>query len=269
MRILARSATLLYLSLFMSAAWAQSIPLQNLDRSEFKKLVGDFSANSQHTSVSGAASLGKVFGIEAGLVAGVTRTPEINRLAHEVDPSAKANSLPHAAILGAISVPGSVTVEVGFVPKVGNEDFKFNSMALAAKWTFSDWMEEMPVDLAFKAQIAKAKLEFDATVSSIPTHFEFENTVSGAFLFVSKDLGLLAPYAALGAVRAGGKMSVMGSGAVFSDPEFQASNSASASQSGTAIVLGTEVQLGVLRLGAEFARAFSTNSFTGKVTLVF
>src|SRR5437016_3186385 len=92
-------------------ALGQTIPLQNLDEAEFKKVVGDFSTNFLHTSVSGASTLGHIFGFEIGVVGGQTKTPHIETLAHEVDPGAKADKIPQAALLGVLSVPLGFTVE--------------------------------------------------------------------------------------------------------------------------------------------------------------
>ncbi|MBX3022963.1 MAG: hypothetical protein KF799_14910 [Bdellovibrionales bacterium] len=269
MRIVGVLSASLCLTLFTLNVQAQSIGLQSIDRGDFEKLVDDFSANSHHTSVSGASGLGDIWGFEVGLVFGATNTPEINRLAQRQDPNANVSRLPHAALLGALTLPANVTLEAGFIPKVGSRDFKFNQLALAAKWTFSDFFFELPVNLALKVQTGKTLLNFQDEISGVPTHFSYENSGTGLLLLVSKDLGILDPYVAFGTVRANGKMVVSGSGAVFSDPDFAASQSATAKRSSTVMMLGTEVKLGVAKFGVEYGRMFSTNSFTGKFSLYF
>jgi hypothetical protein len=262
------SVALLCLSLFTLVAHAQSIPLQDIDRAEFGKIVSDFSANSQHTSVSGASSLGEIFGFELGLVAGVTNTPEINRIAKEQDPNANVSRLPHGELIGMLSVPAGVTVEFGFIPKVGSNEFKFNSYALGAKWTFTDLFFELPVNLALKAQYASSHLEFNSVIQTVDTHFKYDNSVTSFLLLVSKDFGLFEPYAGFGTANGNGKMVVNGA-QVFSDTEYAASQSASASKSSMVLMLGTEVKLGIVKLGIEYGRLYSTNSFTGKLSFYF
>lgn len=259
----------LCLSLFTCAAFGQTIPLQNIDRAEFSKIVSDFSANAQHTSVSGASSLGEIFGFELGLVAGVTNTPEINKVAKSADPNANVSRLPHAELIGSLSVPAGVTVDFGFIPKVGSKEFKFNSYALGAKWTFSDLLSELPVSLALKGQFAKSQLQFNSVIQSVDTDFKYDNAITSFLFLVSKDLGLFEPYAGIGTASTTGKMVVNGSSQVFSDPEYSASQSASASKSSTVLMLGSEVKLGFVKLGLEYARLYSTNGFTGKLAFYF
>ena len=67
---------------FPLASFAQDVGFQNIDKDDFKNVVGDFSVNSLHTTVSG--TLGDVFGFEIGLVGGLTNTPEIDKLAKQV-----------------------------------------------------------------------------------------------------------------------------------------------------------------------------------------
>jgi len=259
----------LCLSLFTIMAQAQSIPLESMDRSEFGKIVSDFSANAQHTTVSGASSLGEIFGFELGLVGGVTNTPEINKVAKQGDPNANVSSLPHGELIGLVSVPAGVTVDFGFIPKVGSSEFKFNSYALGVKWTFTDLFFELPVNLAIKGQYGTSHLEFKSVIQSVDTTFEYDNSVTSFLLLASKDFGLFEPYAGLGMATGKGKMVVNGSSQVFTDPEYQASQSASADKSSSVLMVGTEVKLVVVKLGIEYARLFSTNSFTGKLSFYF
>lgn len=253
---------------FGMAASAQTLPLQNLDTDDFYHLVGDFSAAAHHSSVSGAGTLGHVWGFEAGLVVSTTNTPELNRIVHETDPSANASRVPSGELLGAVTIPFALTVELGLIPKVGSDTFKFSSTHLALKWTFSELLE-LPVDLAAKAFLTRANLDFDSTVSGVDTHFAFEDRMTGVQLIITKDLGLLAPYFALGTVNARGELNVTGSGTVFSDAGYAAAQSASATRRSGHWALGSEFRLGILKLGVEYARLYGTGRFSSKVAVFF
>jgi hypothetical protein len=268
MRGIGKVAAVLCLIGFSSWAGAQQIPLQNIDQSDFKNVVSDFGANSMHTSVSGASSLGHLYGFEIGLVGGQTNTPHINHLAHETDPSASASKLPHGEILGVVSVPFGITVEGGLIPKVGGEDFKFNSLALAVKWTPTEILLDWPVAVALKAQLAKSHLDFHQTISSVPTDFKYDNTLSGLTVLVSKDFMLVEPYAGFGLLSTKGDLNVSGSGSVF-DPSFTTSQSASATRSGSVWMVGAELKLIVFKVGAEYANLFGTDRFSGKLSFYF
>lgn len=258
----------IFVSLVTSfSVYAQDVGLQNVDESDFKKLLGDFSANSLHTSVSGAGTLGDIFGFEVGLVAGLTNTPEIDRLAQEVSASNEADRLPHAEILGLLSVPLAITVEGGFVPKVGSDEFKYGTFSLGAKWTPTELFFELPVDLAIKAQMTSAKVEFESVVSGVNTKYEFENKVFALTAFVSKDFIFAVPYLGLGTVSAQGDLSATGA-AIF-DPSYTASASAKEKDTSSLILLGSEFKFLMLKFGLEYARLFNTDRYTGKFSFYF
>ncbi len=258
----------LFVSLLISlSAHAQDIGLQNIDETDFKDIVSDFSANSLHTSVSGAGTLGDIFGFELGLIAGLTNTPQIDKLAREVSSNNDAERIPHAELIGILTVPFAITVEAGFVPKVGTDEFKYSNLSLAAKWTPSALFFELPVDLAVKAQMTTVNVEFESVVSSTNTKYEFENKLMGVTGLVSKDFGVAAPYVGLGMVNAEGDLTANGA-AVF-DPSYTASASASEKVSSSVFIAGSEFKLVVLKLGIEYARLFDTDRYTGKLSFYF
>lgn len=266
--ILGLLLTFAAVSFWGTQSFAQSIPLQGLDKDEFGRLVGDFSAVTAHSSVSGASPLGSIFGFEVGVVGGVANTPEVNKLVHDADPNAAAvNRLPNATALGVLTVPLGITVEAGLLPKIGSNDFKFGNFSLAAKWTFSELLE-LPLNLAVKAQFTKTQLEFKSTTSGVDTKFNFDNTITGLTLLASKDLGLIEPYAGLGILNADGKLSVTGSSTVF-DPSLTQSQSATAKKSGTTFLAGVELKLLVVKFGVEYASLFKTSRYLGKVSFYF
>src|ERR1043165_9941021 len=76
---------LLCLILVSAQVHAQKIPLTNVSDDDLKKVVGDMSANFLHTSVSGAGTLGHLWGFELGVVAGQTSTPHLNEVVKTKD----------------------------------------------------------------------------------------------------------------------------------------------------------------------------------------
>jgi hypothetical protein len=248
-------------------AFAQDIGLTNVDQTDFKKIIGDFSANSLHTTVSGAGTLGDIFGFELGVVGGVTNTPEINKLVQEVSPSNEAKRIPHGELIGLLTVPLGFTVEAGFIPKVGSDSFKYNTWSLAAKWTPTEFLFELPVDLAVKAYVTEADIEANDTVSGVATKYEFKNSLVGVTGYVSKDFIFAAPYFGFGMVNAKGDLTATGT-AVF-DPSYTSSNSASEKDSSTVIIVGSEFKLLVLKLGVEYTRLFDTDRYTAKLSFFF
>jgi hypothetical protein len=248
------------------SARAEDFTFKNLTDADFEKVTQDLSATFTHTSVSGAAPLGDIWGFEIGLVGGQTSTPEVDKLVKRGDANASADKLPGAEILGVVSVPFAITAEVGLVPKIGSDDFKFNAFHLAAKWTPSELFFELPVDLAVKLQYSKVKAEFKDTISGVPTNFDYDDSVLGAWALVSKNFAILEPYAGIGWLKADGTMDVNTSASgVFTGGR----TSASADPTTTAFVVGTEVKLLVVKLGVEYMNLFDTSRFTGKLSFYF
>lgn len=248
---------------------AQDLTLQNLNEDDFKKVAQDFSAVFNHTSVSGASSLGRLFGFELGLVGGLTNTKRMDEVADNGSGSNQdADQLPHAELLGALTVPLGITAEVGLIPKVGDEKFKFNTFTAAVKWTPTDILLDWPLSVAVKAHITKTAAEFKQDIQTVPTQFEYDNTITAFTLLASKNFVLVEPYVGVSWLSAKGEMSVSGSPNVF-DPSFTTGMSASTSATSTGFMLGTEVKLLIFKLGVEYANLFGTSRYTGKLAFYF
>lgn len=259
-------STLLVSALLSFSAFAEGPSFQNLSDEDFKNVVKDMSANFTHTSVSGAAPLGDIWGFEIGLVGGITKTPELNKFAKEVDPSKSLDQIPHAEILGVVTVPFAITGEIGIVPKIGSDEFKFSAFHLAAKWTPSELFFELPVDIGIKAQYSKINADFSDTISTVPTTFKYEESVLGFMALVSKNFAVVEPYAGIGHLQADGDMTVNTSASgVFTGGR----TSASAKPSSMMYMVGVEAKLLVVKLGVEYMNAFDTNRFTGKLSFYF
>lgn len=250
------------------SAHGAGFTLQNLNEGDFKNVISDISANFNHTSVSGASPLGDIFGIEVGLVAGMAKSPELDKYAKRADANAKdIDQIPHAELLGVISVPLAFTFEAGLIPKVGSKDFKFSSYSLAAKWTPSELFFDWPVSVAAKVHYTQTDLTVKNEVNNVDTTMDFKNGMTGATLLVSKGFAVFEPYFGIGIVNADAKLSATGSAAF--NPAYTASNSASEKVSTTAWMVGAEAKLLVVRFGLEYSNLFDTDRFTGKFSFYF
>ncbi len=254
-------------TLILVSGWAQAATLafDQLTEEQTKSIIKEFSANFTQTSVSGASPLGDIFGFEIGVIGGLTTTDEIDKLAKSADPSLTVDKLPHASLVALVTVPFGVTLEANLVPEVGSDDFKFSNMGLAAKWSLTSSVIELPLSLALKAHYMKTKLKFKQTVSSVDANVDFDDTVTGAMLMVSKKFVFVEPYFGYGMVSGNGDFSVQGTTQFF---QSGVSNY-SAKQTGSHLVLGAELGLLIFKVGAEYAQLFGTSRYTAKVALSF
>lgn len=259
--------SVLLAGLVADAARGTTIPLNSLDQGAFKKVIGNFSANFNHTSVSGAESLGTIFGFEVGFVGGTTRSPDLQSLALAADSSAQADRLPHGELLGVLTVPAGLTVEAGWLPKIGSRDFQYRTFSAALKWTPTDTLLDWPFNFAIKGHVTATNLKFNANVSGTSTDFDYDNSILGLTALVSKNLGIVEPYAGLGLLRAKGTLDASSS-AVF-DAGYTLANSASEKNSSGELLLGAEVKLILVKLGFEYARLFDASQYNAKLSFYF
>ncbi len=259
----------LFLATLLSATvYAQSIPLQQLTDEDVKNLVKETSANFNHTSVSGASSLGTLWGFELGLVGGMTKTPKIQTLVHRAEPSTKADQIPHGELIGRLTVPAGVTVEAGFIPKIGKEDFKFQTISLAAMFTPTEVFLDWPLSVAAKLHMTKTDLNFRDDVGGPPpvdTKFDYKSTTTMFTLLASKDFVVVEPYLGFAFGQTKGDLDVTGSTTVFAIPQQKAS----AKVSGSGFLVGAELKLLIFKAGIEYSKIFDTSRFTGKLSLYF
>src|SRR6185437_8257330 len=97
---------------FSSVSRADTPVFENLTTDDYKNVVRDISSAWSYTSVSGASSLGRLFGFEVGLVAGGGDSPKIHDLSKQADSNLDISELPSAGVYGALSIPFGLTAEI-------------------------------------------------------------------------------------------------------------------------------------------------------------
>lgn len=243
--------------------------MQNLSVDDYKRVVGNFSANLTHSSVSGAAGLGGLLGLQLGFLTGRTQTPEINKEVQSLDPNTNRSYLPHMAVLAVVSLPLGFVVESTLMPKIGNADFKYNSLSLAAKWAPTDILENSPLHLSAKAHAQKSTVVYDYTVGGVRTAHTYNSLVTGLSASIGYDVApMIEPYFGAGVVTGTGELKVSGSDTVFSDPSYKANGKASTTVASPQVFVGVEFKMGTIRLGFEYSRQFNTDTYNGKFALV-
>lgn len=251
--------------LFSSLAQAQSFTFDELTESQANNIINELSGNFLFSSVSGASSLGDIFGIEFGVVGGATRTKDIDSRVKSVDSSADADPIYHGGILLRASVPLGFTGEILALPAVGTDDFKYKSFGMALKWTITSLFTDLPFSLALRAHYNKSNVNFKQTVSSVSSSVDYKSAVSGLDFMASMDLIIVEPYVGIGFASGDGSFGVSGTTDFFESGVTTYSNKDSTLH----LVAGAELKLVFFKLGAEYSRAFDTNTFNGKVAFYF
>jgi hypothetical protein len=260
---------LVLLTLSVPSAFADSIGFSNVTESDLKAVIQEFSSNFTHSTVTGANTLGSIFGFEVGLIAGVTPTPKLEDIVKKNDPNAKVSRVYDAGLMGQISVPFGITVEALMVPKMGSSDFKFQNFGLGVKWTITEDLIPLPLSIALRAHYTNTKVETEQTiVAPNKSTIEFTDSMFGANISVSKDLLFVEPYVGMGYVTADGKINVSGGGTIF-DTAYTTNTSAKAKRTSGQFFAGAEFKLLLIKLGAEYSRQFDTNRYLAKLSVFF
>ncbi|MEK6554332.1 MAG: DUF6588 family protein [Bdellovibrionota bacterium] len=249
-----------------SMANAADISFGNISESEFKDIIEEFGAGYSHVAVSGASSLGTIFGFEVGLIAGGSKSDSIDKLSKEIDASSEFDTLPHAALFGAVTFPFGITGEINFLPEIKNSDVEFKTGSFAVKWTPTD-LWEMPVEMAVKLHAASSEVSWSQTISSQNASVDYEQSVTGLLFQVSKKFVVLEPYFNIGSVKAKGKLS-SSQGSVF-DPSYTSSGSSEEEVTGMMVQAGLNLNLLFFRLGAEVGKVLDNEKASLKASFYF
>jgi hypothetical protein len=253
-------------TLSLSAAQAQDIGFSNINKSEFKDIIEDFGSAYTHTAVSGASSLGTIFGFEVGLIAGASKSDSIDKFSKELDANSEFDTLPHAALFGAVTFPFGITGEINFLPEVKNSDVEFKTGSLAVKWTPTDiW--SLPVEMAVKLHAATTEVGWTQIVSSQSVDANYEQSSSGLLFQVSKKFIVLEPYFNIGTIKTTGELSTS-QGSVF-DPSYTSSGSSEEEVTGMMTQIGLNMNLLFFRLGAEVGKVMDNSRASAKASFYF
>ncbi|MCB0341634.1 MAG: hypothetical protein H6626_04815 [Pseudobdellovibrionaceae bacterium] len=257
--------------IYSAVSFAAAPSFTSIDGSDLEKIVGDFTSNFAFTSVSPASSLGTVFGVEVGVLAGLSQTPGVNDLAKQVDPNADIAGIPHLNLLAAVSVPMGITGEINYFPSMDSGDFNMSNLGLAVKWTMTDSILSLPLDLALRLHYTNSELKFSQTVNSVATDVEYASTSYGLTAVASRSFVVIEPYAGLGFISASGDVSLTNALAVadFFDPSLTSGTSASASKSGMQYFVGAQLNLLLFRLAAEVGQVLDSTKYTAKLSFKF
>jgi hypothetical protein len=181
----------------------------------------ELSAYTDHTSVSPASAL-EPWGFEIAAINGGTNTREL--------------STPFIGrLLGRLTFPHALTLEAGGSPDDSSTGLFVSQWSAALLWTFTDevWIRQW-FDAGLKLKYAHGRVVND--------NVNFDDSIYGAEIFVSKKLNVLEPYLAAGLVKA------------KADPR------SAQARMGVSFYL-----FPFLDLSAEYARSFDTDSFFFKI----
>jgi hypothetical protein len=252
---------------------ADTPTFDNLSDSDFKTISEEFSGMFVHTSATPPTSLGKVFGVEAALIAGAAEIPGIEGISQRIDPSADIPYAPFAFLYGAVSVPYGITIELNFLPTVDVNEFEMKHYGVGIKWSLLDHVfPNLPFDLAVKTFFSQSEMSFNQTIPSPSTVVDvgFENNMFGVETVVGLSLPLIQPYAGVGYVTSSSDLR----GVAATDPSFSLfadniSQSKKTTVESVRFIAGCQFNLAMLKMTLEYNRVFDNNRIAAKLGFAF
>ena len=255
-----------------------SITLNNITPTQFDQMAKEMAANFNYSTITPASSLGKIWGVELGVVGGITKAPNTLSFVQIADPatSMKAN-LPHANIIARVGIPYGMTFEAMGFPKKTISSLTTKSYGLALQWTVTDlFFTELPFFLATKAFYSKTSLNFAQTFTvsgvSVPGTVSLTDSNYGLQAAISKRFLFLEPYLVVGYGKTSASMSVSPGSLTYSllSSTYTTTNATATSSPKTVFfLLGTDAQIAFFSLGAEYQRSYGTSSYSGRVSFRF
>ena len=260
-----------------SGSWADSPTLDSLSDEDLDTVVREFAGNFVHTSATPPTSLGEVFGVEAALIVGVTESPGVERISQSIDPESDFPYMPHAWLLGGVSIPYGISVELNILPEIDVDGFKMSHTSAGLKWSVTDqFFKDLPFDLALRTYYTKSEISYQQTVSNpgFPTtsnvDVSFENTMIGGDTLLGFKFSVVEPYFGAGFVSTNGTLSGQSTTSTpYSLFDDQQSREKSSIQESIRLIAGAQFHLAVMNIGVEYSRVFDTNRYSAKVGLQF
>jgi hypothetical protein len=249
-----------------SNAFANQFQFPTITQDELTKMSEEFMGNFTHTSVSGASSLGAIFGFEVGILGGLTSAGELEKVIKRANADFDLGHLPHAGVMGRVSIPFGLTFELNLFPTIKTSAAEFGQFSGGVQYDFFSFPM---VNLAAKIHYSKGDFELNQTIQNDAAGtINYDHTIYGAQLLASVNALIVEPYAGIGFARGSSDLAFNATAGnnLFS---FTDARSSSVSKTSAHVLLGANVSLLLVNFGLEYANVFGTSRYTGKFTIGF
>lgn len=257
---------ILALLLGLTQARANDFRFPTITQDDLTNMSEEFMGNFTHTSVSGASALGAIFGFEVGILGGVTSASEIETIMKRANSSFDLGYLPHAGLMGRVTIPLGLTFELNLFPTIKTSSAEFGQYSGAVQWDFFSFPL---INLAGKVHYSKGNFKLNQAIGTDTTGaIDYDHSVYGAQILASVNALIIEPYAGIGLARGESDLAFSASAGnnLFS---FTDARSASVSKTSVHLLAGANINLLLLNFGLEYANVFGTSRYTGKFTIGF
>lgn len=232
---------------------------RNLNKQALKDVSKEFHGNFIPTTVSGASNLGRLWGVEVGLVANKTSSPKIEKVSQD-----SFDKLYSAALIGRADIIYGLGAEVTMLPfKVGA--LKLKTYSFGVKWTLTEVFKAIPFNIKLKAFYNTADISYKDSESGVNYTVDYTLKGQGFNVTFSKKILLLEPYIGIGYVRGESDIEANGSTSFFGTTITQGIDNKGIKSSGTHFFAGITANLIAIDLGLEYSRVLGTDRVAAKL----
>lgn len=235
----------------------------NLSKKDVEKVSKEFGANFAHTTVS-APSTNGLWGIEFGIVAGQTASPDLKKVvANSGGDSKDFKNIYHAGIFARAHFPYELFAEVSILPEQEFSDVKIESKSFEIGWNAGRFFN-LPLDLAIGLNQGTGDVSFKQNQPVPDTKVELESKTTMAWIGASKQFLFVTPYVKIGTAKLDSDLKATGS--IFG---FTAATSENTKETSSYLAAGANFDIFFLKLGVEISQVFDAQRVSGKLSFSF
>jgi hypothetical protein len=177
---------------------------------------------------------------------------------------------PFASFQAGLNAPLGLGVEFGFLPSLSISGTTFSNFGFNAKWNFIQGLGlGIPLDSAIRFHYTTASLGYQQTLSGSPLTVNYNTSIIGGTLAISKKLLFFEPYIAYGIIKHSSSISGQGSVSLFGSSFPVNTDTVSGSDTSGWFQAGFELRLLLLTTGFQYDNAFGANTYSSKVGFKF
>lgn len=235
----------------------------DLSKKDVEAVSKEFGANFAHTTVSAPATDG-IWGVEFGLVAGQTPSPDLKDVVADSGGDSKDfKNVYHAGIMARAHFPFEIFAELSFLPEQEFSDVKVKSQSFELGWNAGRFFN-LPLDLAVGINQGNGEVSFTQNAPVPDTTVELETKTHIYWIGASKKFAFVTPYLKLGSAKLDADLTASGQILTYS-----ASTSESVKESGGYFAAGANFDIFFVKLGVEMSQLLDAQRVSGKLSFAF
>jgi hypothetical protein len=244
-------------------AFAADIELDNLSKKQVEDVTTEFAVNFSHTAVAAPETDGN-WGVEVGLVAGQTGTPELKKTIEASGSSGSDfKSVYHAGLMARAHFPFDLFAELTVLPEREISDVTVSSKTLGLGWNFGGFFG-WGLDVALGLNASSSAVDFKQNISGADSKVSVDSQTRVAYIGVSKVFPIVTPYLKFGAAKQ--ESDLKATTQIFT---YTGDEKDTATKSGSYLAAGANLQLAFFKLGFEWSQTLDVKRVSGKLSLDF